>query len=76
LHANKWFCFQDQDLRLRGMWRPTKEEIGKWLEERSVSFQEIKIRTHGSVQRLQRYVFTYLHEIFFVDFLNVLAEWL
>jgi hypothetical protein len=30
----------------------------------------------SSEQWLQRYVFTYLHEIFFVDFPNVLTEWI
>jgi hypothetical protein len=60
------------------MWRPTKEEIRQWLEAKSTSFPEIRIRTHriSSEQWLQRYVFTDLHEIFFVDFPNVLAEWL
>jgi hypothetical protein len=43
-----------------------------------MSFPEIRIRTHriNSEKWLQRYVFTDLHEIFFVDFPIVLVEWL
>jgi hypothetical protein len=39
--ANKWFCFQDQDL-FEGMsrWFPSKTEIQKWIEEQEKDFVE------------------------------------
>jgi hypothetical protein len=60
------------------MWRPTKEEIGQWLEEKEHEFSRDQNKNPwiSSEQWLQRYVFTDLHEIFFVDFPNVLVEWL
>ena len=60
------------------MWRPSKEDIGHWLEAKG---HEFSINQNNNLQInldkwLQRYVFIELHEIFFVDFFNVLDEWL
>jgi hypothetical protein len=60
------------------MWRSTKEENGEWLEtkEHEFSRNQNKNPRIRSDKWLQRYVFSYLHEIFFVNFSNVLAEWM
>jgi hypothetical protein len=60
------------------MWRPTKEEIGWWLEMKECEFSRDQNKNPwiSLEQWLQRYVFTDLHEIFFVEFLIVLVEWL
>jgi hypothetical protein len=59
------------------MWRPTKEEIGWWLEMKECEFSRDQNKNpYQSEKWLQRYVFTDLHEIFFTDFPIVLAEWL
>jgi hypothetical protein len=52
------------------MWRPTKEEIGKWLDMKEIEFvvDQNKNPWISAEKWLQRYVFTDLHEIFFVDF--------
>jgi hypothetical protein len=59
------------------MWRPTKEEIRHWLETKEHEFSKDQNKNLLTVseQWLQRYVFKYLHEIFFVDFSNVLTKW-
>jgi len=58
------------------MWRPTKEEIGQWLDRKEIEFYVDKNKNlHISIEKwLQRYVFIDLHEIFFDDFSNILAE--
>jgi len=63
---------------MRGMWRLNKEEIEEWLSTKEIEFavdpnQNPYINTK---EWLQSYVFTNLHEIFFVDFLNFLLEWI
>jgi hypothetical protein len=60
------------------MWMLTKEEIEQWLEKKDHEFSRDQNKNPqiSSEKWLQRYVFTDLHEIFFVDFSNVLAEWL
>jgi hypothetical protein len=63
---------------MRGMWRPTKEEIREWWNTKEIEFavdQNHNPRINAE-EWLQRYVFTDLHEIFFVDFSNVLVEWI
>jgi hypothetical protein len=63
---------------MKGMWRPTKEEIREWLNTKEIDF----VLDHNqnpwmnAKEWLQRYAFIDLHEIFFIDFLNVLAEWI
>jgi hypothetical protein len=63
---------------MRGMWRPTKEDIKEWWNTKEIKFvlYQNKNPKISAEEWLQRYVFTYLHEFFFVDFLNVLAEWI
>jgi hypothetical protein len=59
-------------------WRMKKKEISKWLEIKEWDFsqQENMNPWMSDKQWMQRYVFTYLHEIFFGEFLNILTEWL
>jgi hypothetical protein len=56
----------------------TKEDIGQWLDMKEIEFVVDQNKNPWiSVEKwLQRYVFTNLHEIFFVDFSNILAEWI
>jgi hypothetical protein len=63
---------------MRGMWRLIKEEIRQWLEEKEKFFSISQNKNPHIISEkwLQRYVFTDLHDIFFVDFLNVFVEWL
>jgi hypothetical protein len=70
--------FRDRELQMRGMWRPTKEEIREWWNTKEIEFAVDQNHNPwiNAKEWLQRYVFTYLHEIFFVDFLNVLEEWI
>jgi len=77
-HANKWLRCGDWDLRLGGMWRPIKEDIGKWLDVKDIkiSIDHNHNFLINAEKWLQRYVFIDLHEIFFVDFLNILAKWI
>jgi hypothetical protein len=60
------------------MWRHTKEEIGHWFDvkEINVFVDQNKNPWINTKKCLQRYVFTNLHEIFFVDFPSVLVEWI
>jgi hypothetical protein len=60
------------------MWRMTKEEIGWWLETKESEFSRDNNKNPRIIWEkwLERYVFIDLHEIFFVDFLIVLVEWL
>jgi hypothetical protein len=52
---------------MRGMWRPTKEEIGQWLNTKGDQFvvDQNKNPWINAEEWIQRYVFTDLHEIFF-----------
>jgi hypothetical protein len=63
---------------MRVMWRPIKEEIIYWWKTKYIDFSLEKNHNKwiNAKDWLQRYVFTYLHEIFFVDFMNVLEEWI
>jgi len=60
------------------MWRLTKEDIGNWLEAKEREFYRDRNKNPqiSSKKWLQRYVFTYLHEILFFEFPLVLAKWL
>ena len=60
------------------MWRQDKEDIGWWLETKECGFarDQNKNLQISREQWLQRYIFTNLHEILFVDFPIVLDEWL
>jgi hypothetical protein len=33
------------------MWRPTKEDIGQWLDTKEIEFVVDQNKNHGSVQR-------------------------
>jgi len=63
-------------MQMKGMRRPTKEDIGKWLYMKDIEFYlyQNKNPQINAKKWLQRYVFTDLHEIFFADFLNISAE--
>jgi hypothetical protein len=47
------------------MWTPTKEDIGQWLDMKDIEFvvDQNKNPQINAEKWLQRYVFTYLHEI-------------
>jgi hypothetical protein len=64
-------------LQMSGMWRQNKEEIREWLNTKEILFAVDQNQNPwiNAEEWLQRYVFKYLHEIFFADFPNVLAEW-
>ena len=59
-------------------WNPSKEEIKNWVESKEKEFAEQEnINPRLSAEDwLQRYIFTYLHEIFFTTFPSDLHEWL
>lgn len=59
-------------------WRLTKKEIVEWLERKEREFARGGNRNPrmGDEQRLQRYVFTELHEIFFGKLPIILTKWL
>ena len=46
-------------------WRPLVKEISDWIEDTYLKFveQENKDPHHSSDDFLQRYIFTYIHEI-------------
>jgi hypothetical protein len=58
------------------MWRPTKEEIGQWLDTKEIKFvvDQNKNPWINTEKWLQRYVFTDLHEIFFADFFKYFSR--
>jgi len=60
------------------MWRPTREEIEEWLEKKEIKFAKREnINPRYDAKRwLYKYINSYLHEIFFVEFPIILAEWL
>jgi hypothetical protein len=58
-------------------WRLTKKRsLNGWKGRREFSQGENRNPQINDEQWLQRYVFTDLHEIFFGEFPNILAEWL
>jgi hypothetical protein len=60
------------------MWRPNKEEIGKWLDAKEIKFfiDHNKNPWRSVDKCLRRYVFIDFHEIFFAKFSNIFAEWI
>ena len=59
-------------------WKPTKKEIGEWVEQQEDTFacqetQNLKIDVENWKQR---YLFSDLHELFFVEFPTILFQWL
>lgn len=63
--ANKWFCFQDPELCLTGMWRPTREEIVEWLEKKEIEFviRENRNPRYDAKRWLHKYIHFDLNEI-------------
>jgi hypothetical protein len=59
-------------------WRPTKEEIERWLKPKDLEFAQQDNRNPRvtSCKYLEKYVFTDLHEVFFCDFPQLLQEWI
>jgi hypothetical protein len=59
-------------------WRPTKEEIERWLKAKELKFERQDNRNPRVTPHkyLEKYVFTDLHEVFFCDFLHILQEWI
>jgi hypothetical protein len=59
-------------------WRPTKEEIERWLKTKELEFVQQDNRNPGVTPHkyLEKYVFTDLHEVFFCDFPHLLQEWI
>ena len=60
------------------MWRPTEKEIETWLKEKALEFvvKENRNPNHDVERWLQDYIYSNLHEIFFVELHNILTEWL
>ena len=58
--------------------QPTKEEIKYWLDAKTLVFaQEESVGTRFNVEIwLDDYIYSDIHEIFFVEFLILLHEWL
>ena len=58
-------------------WRPTRKEITEWMKQKKQEFSHMENKNPRlkNKQWLQRYVYIDLHEIFFNDFPNLLAEW-
>lgn len=52
------------------MWIPTQKEIEEWLKKKVLEFatKENKIPNYDTKRWLQKYIYSDLHEIFFVDF--------
>jgi hypothetical protein len=79
LYANKWFCCQDQDI-LEGIsrWFPLKTKIQNWIEEHERGFAEDQNKNPSisTEYRLERYIFTDMHNIFFAGVHKELYEWL
>jgi hypothetical protein len=55
-------------------WRPTKEEIERWLKTKELEFlQQDNINLGVTLCKyLEKYVFIDLHEVFFCDFPHLL----
>jgi len=60
------------------MWHPSKEEITTWVEQKERTFAEEQNQNSriSTDEWLQRYLFTDMHEIFFVEFPIIFHEWL
>ena len=60
------------------LWHPTKEEIEDWMDAKTLVFaQEESAGTRFSAKRwLDEYIYSDIHEIFFVEFPILLHEWL
>ena len=60
------------------VWHPTTEEIEDWMEAKTLVFaQEESARMQFSAERwLDDYIYSDIHEIFFVEFPIILHEWL
>jgi hypothetical protein len=75
--GNKWLFCWDQDL-LDGMsrWFPSKIEIQKWIEEQEKDFAEAQNKNPNlSIEDwLGMYIFTDIHNIFFVGIHKDLSE--
>ena len=59
-------------------WRPSVKEISDWIEDTYLKFaeQENKDPRRSSDEFLQRYVFSYIYEIFFSSIHIELHQWL
>ena len=59
-------------------WFPSKTEIYKWVEDQEKEFVEAQNKNPkiSTEDWLQRYIFTYIHEIFFGGIYQELHEWL
>ena len=59
-------------------WHPSKKEIDIWLESKEKEFTKKENRNANlsAEDWLQRYVFSYLHEVFFATFPTKLHAWL
>jgi hypothetical protein len=77
--ANKWFRCRDMNL-FEGMsrWFPSKTKIQMWIEDQEKDFVEAQKKNPNlSIEdRLGRYIFTDIHEIFFGGIHQNLYEWL
>ena len=60
------------------LWHPTKNEIEDWMESNMLAFvQEESIGSLLSAENgVDEYIYSDIHEIFFVEFPIVLHEWL
>jgi hypothetical protein len=78
-YANKWFSFCDRNF-LEGMsrWFPSKTKIQKWIEGQEKEFTEAQNKNPNlsSEDWLEKYIFTDIHEIFFLGIHQELYEWL
>ena len=59
-------------------WRPSVKEISDWVEYTYLKFaeQENKDPRRSSDDFLQRYIFSYIYEIFFASIHIELHQWL
>ena len=60
------------------LWHPELSEIEAWFETKVKEFEETKNRNpnHDSEAWLQKYIYTDVHEVFFVTFPSELHSWL
>jgi hypothetical protein len=58
-------------------WKPSRKEIEEWISEKEDDFTHREtINLQLNLERWkQRYIYPYLHEIFFVEFPCLLHEW-
>jgi hypothetical protein len=59
-------------------WNPTKEEIKRWLRTKALEFSQKDNKNPRIIPHkyLEKYMFTYLHKVFFYDFPHLLQEWI